>query len=264
MLVLEKVVKYFNKGTINEVLAINKLDLIVERADFITIIGSNGAGKSTMLSCMAGTIIPDAGRVVLSDRDVTTWPEWKRARYIGRVFQDPLKGTSASLSIEENLALAMRRGKMRGFAAGVSRQDRDHFRDRLKELGLGLENRLKDQVGLLSGGQRQALTLLMATMVKPEVLLLDEHTAALDPKTAQQILELTQQVVEAQKLTTLMVTHNMRQAIALGNRLVMLHQGEVILDLEGEAKRSLTVDDLLQQFYAIRGETLSSDRLLLG
>jgi len=264
VLVLEKVIKYFNKGTINEVLAINKLDLIVERADFITIIGSNGAGKSTMLSCMAGTIIPDAGRVVLSDRDVTTWPEWKRARYIGRVFQDPLKGTSASLSIEENLALAMRRGKMRGFAAGVSRQDRDHFRDRLKELGLGLENRLKDQVGLLSGGQRQALTLLMATMVKPEVLLLDEHTAALDPKTAQQILELTQQVVEAQKLTTLMVTHNMRQAIALGNRLVMLHQGEVILDLEGEAKRSLTVDDLLQQFYAIRGETLSSDRLLLG
>ncbi|AGW14989.1 ABC transporter ATP-binding protein [Megalodesulfovibrio gigas] len=264
MLVLEKVVKYFNKGTINEVLAINRLDLIVERADFITIIGSNGAGKSTMLSCMAGTIIPDAGRLVLSDQDVTTWPEWKRARFIGRVFQDPLKGTSASLSIEENLALAMRRGKRRGFAAGVTRDDRDLFRERLRELGLGLEDRLKDQVGLLSGGQRQALTLLMATMVRPEVLLLDEHTAALDPKTAQQILELTQKIVDAQKLTTLMVTHNMRQAIALGNRLVMLHQGEVILDLEGEAKRALTVDDLLQQFYAIRGETLASDRLLLG
>ncbi|GAB7082177.1 ABC transporter ATP-binding protein [Megalodesulfovibrio paquesii] len=264
MLVLEKIVKYFNKGTVNEVLAINNLDLIVERADFITIIGSNGAGKSTTLSCMAGSFLPDSGRVILSDRDVTSWPEWKRARYIGRVFQDPLKGTSASLSIEENLALAMRRGKTRGFGPGVTRQDRELFRERLKDIGLGLENRLKDQVGLLSGGQRQALTLLMATMVRPEVLLLDEHTAALDPKTAQQILQLTQKVVEAQKLTTLMVTHNMRQAIALGNRLVMLHQGEVILDVEGEAKRALTVDDLLQQFYAIRGETLSSDRLLLG
>lgn len=264
MLVLEKVVKYFFRGTVNEVLALNKLDLIVERADFITIIGSNGAGKSTMLSCLAGSILPDAGRVVLSDRDVSRWPEWKRARYIGRVFQDPLKGTSASLSIEENLALAMRRGKPRGFGQGVKARDRDLFRDRLQELGLGLENRLKDQVGLLSGGQRQALTMLMATMLRPEVLLLDEHTAALDPKTAQQILELTQRLVESQKLTTLMVTHNMRQAIALGNRLVMLHQGEVILDVEGDAKKNLTVDDLLQRFYRIRGETLSSDRLLLG
>ncbi|TVM18676.1 ABC transporter ATP-binding protein [Oceanidesulfovibrio indonesiensis] len=264
MLILEKVTKFFNKGTINEVHALKELDLIVERADFVTVIGSNGAGKSTMLNCVAGGFYPDSGRLVLSGHDITRWPEHKRAKFVGRVFQDPLKGTCASLTIEQNLALALRRGTRRGLALGVKERDRELFRDKLQHLGLGLEHRLKDQVGLLSGGQRQALTMLMATMVKPDLLLLDEHTAALDPKTATQILELTEQIVESEKLTTLMVTHNMNQALSMGNRLIMLHQGEIILDLEGEDKRKLTVDDLLQQFYTVRGEKLSSDRMLLA
>lgn len=264
MLILEKITKYFNRGTINEVYALKELDLIVERADFITVIGSNGAGKSTMLNCVAGGFFPDAGRLVLSGHDITKWPEHKRAKFIGRVFQDPLKGTCASLTIEQNLALALRRGTRRGLALGVKDKDRELFREKLALLGLGLEFRLKDQVGLLSGGQRQALTMLMATMVKPDVLLLDEHTAALDPKTASQIIELTEQIVESEKLTTLMVTHNMNQALAMGNRLIMLHQGEIILDVEGEDKRKLTVEDLLQQFYAVRGEKLTSDRMLLA
>ncbi|QJT10875.1 ABC transporter ATP-binding protein [Oceanidesulfovibrio marinus] len=264
MLILEKITKYFNKGTINEVFALKSLDLIVERADFVTVIGSNGAGKSTMLNCVAGGFLPDSGRLVLSGHDITKWPEHKRAKFLGRVFQDPLKGTCASLTIEQNLALALRRGTRRGLATGVKDKDRELFREKLALLGLGLEFRLKDQVGLLSGGQRQALTMLMATMVKPDVLLLDEHTAALDPKTATQIIELTEQIVEAEKLTTLMVTHNMNQALAMGNRLVMLHQGEIILDVEGEDKRKLTVEDLLQQFYAVRGEKLTSDRMLLA
>ncbi len=264
MLVLEKVTKYFNKGTINEVHALKAIDLIVEPADFITVIGSNGAGKSTLLSCMAGGFLPDSGRLVIASRDVTRWPEHKRAKFIGRVFQDPLKGTAASLTIEQNLALALRRGARRGLGLGVRPKDRALFRDQLSLLGLGLEHRLKDQVGLLSGGQRQALTMLMATMVKPELLLLDEHTAALDPKTAAQIIELTATIVKRDQLTTLMVTHNMHQALSLGNRLIMLHGGEIILDVEGEAKRELTVDDLLQQFYTIRGEELTSDRMLLA
>jgi putative tryptophan/tyrosine transport system ATP-binding protein len=264
MLILKKVTKYFNKGTINEVLAIKGLDLIVERGDFVTIIGSNGAGKSTLLNCVAGGFQPDAGRVIVAEQDVTNWPEYKRARLIGRVFQDPLKGTSASLSIEQNLALAALRGKRRGLSSGVKKQDRERFREELKKIGLGLENRLGDVVGLLSGGQRQSLTMLMATIERPKLLLLDEHTAALDPKTALQIMDLTQQLVEEQKLTTLMVTHNMQQAITFGSRLVMLHQGEVILDLEGEEKQGLTVDDLLDRFHALRGEDLASDRLLLG
>ncbi len=264
MLILEKATKYFNKGTINEVLAINGLDLIVERGDFITIIGSNGAGKSTLLNCVAGGFQPDSGRVIVAEQDVTNWPEYRRARLIGRVFQDPLKGTSASLSIEQNLALAALRGKRRGLGSGVKKQDRERFREELKRIGLGLENRLGDVVGLLSGGQRQSLTMLMATIERPKLLLLDEHTAALDPKTALQIMDLTQQLVEEQKLTTLMVTHNMQQAIAFGNRLLMLHQGEVILDLEDEEKQGLTVDDLLDRFHALRGEDLASDRLLLG
>jgi len=264
MLVLQKITKYFNRGTINEVLALQSLDLIVERGDFVTVIGSNGAGKSTMLNCVAGGFFPDAGRLVLAEQDVTTWPEFKRARFIGRVFQDPLKGTCASMTIEENMALANLRGRRRGLSKGVKAQDRELFREQLSKIGLGLENRLHDVVGLLSGGQRQALTMLMATLVRPYLLLLDEHTAALDPKTALQIMDLTQEIVEEQKLTTLMVTHNMHQAIAYGNRLVMLHQGEVIFDIEGEEKENLTVDDLLDRFHAVRGEELASDRLLLG
>lgn len=264
MLVLQKVTKFFNKGTINEVLALNNLDLIVERGDFVTVIGSNGAGKSTMLNCVAGGFFPDSGRLVLAENDVTTWPEHKRAKFIGRVFQDPLKGTCASMTIEENLALANLRGKRRGLGKGVKPHDRELFREQLAKIGLGLEKRLQDVVGLLSGGQRQALTMLMSTLVRPYLLLLDEHTAALDPKTALQIMELTQSIVEEQKLTTLMVTHNMQQAIAFGNRLVMLHQGEVIFDIEGEDKENLTVDELLDRFHALRGEELASDKLLLG
>ncbi len=264
MLILQKVVKYFNRGTVNEVLALNTLDLIVERSDFVTVIGSNGAGKSTMLNCVAGGFFPDSGRLVLAENDITDQPEHKRARFIGRVFQDPLKGTCAAMTIEQNMALAALRGKRRGLGKGVRRQDRELFREKLSRIGLGLENRLGDVVGLLSGGQRQAMTMLMATLVRPYLLLLDEHTAALDPKTAQQIMQLTQDIVEEQKLTTLMVTHNMQQAISYGNRLVMLHQGEVIFDIEGEEKRTLTVDDLLARFHALRGEDLVSDRMLLG
>jgi len=264
MIVLENIVKFFNKGTVNEVQALADIDLLVERGDFITIIGSNGAGKSTLLNCIAGNFFPDGGCIVFDGGDISRWPEYQRARFIGRVFQDPLKGTCASLTIEQNMALALKRGQRRGLGQGVKARDREFFRERLRGLDLGLENRLQDTVGLLSGGQRQALTMLMATMVRPTLLLLDEHTAALDPKTAQQILDLTRKIVEEQKLTTLMVTHNMRQALAFGNRLAMLHQGEIILDVEGEEKHNLTVDDLLQRFYSLRGEQLASDRLLLG
>ncbi|CAM2061063.1 putative ABC transport system ATP-binding protein [Desulfovibrionales bacterium] len=264
MLVLERVIKYFNYGTANEVLALDGVDLIVEHGNFITVIGSNGAGKSTLLDAISGSFVPNAGRLVLDAKDVTCWPEWKRARFIGRVFQDPHKGTCASMSIEDNLALARRRGRMGGLGRGIRPADRDYYRDGLQAIGLGMEDRLRDQVGLLSGGQRQALTMLMATMVKPKLLLLDEHTAALDPKTAYQIMDLTGRLVKAQTMTTLMVTHNMAQAIAFGNRLIMLHQGAIILDLDGEDKRRLTVEDLLERFYSLCKEKLSSDRLLLG
>ncbi|UZP69058.1 ABC transporter ATP-binding protein [Desulfovibrio mangrovi] len=264
MLVLDNITKYFNRGTINEVLALNALSLTVNEGDFITVIGSNGAGKSTTLTCIAGGFKPDSGAIRINNEDITNWPEYRRATFIGRVFQDPLKGTCASASIEQNMALALKRGKPRGLSRGVKDKDRPWFREQLATLGLGLENRLKDTAGLLSGGQRQALTMLMATMVRPDILLLDEHTAALDPKTANQILELTHNIVATQKLTTLMVTHNMHQALTFGNRLIMLDRGEVILDVSGEEKKNLTVDDLLQRFYALRGEAMGSDRLLLG
>ena len=229
----------------------------------MTIIGSNGAGKSTLLNCLAGGFFPDSGQLTLDGKDITAWPEFKRARHIGRVFQDPLLGTCASLSIAQNLALAQRRGKRRGIRLGVTKEDKDFFRRELRQLGLGLEDRLDDTVGLLSGGQRQALTMLMATMVRPQLLLLDEHTAALDPKTGHQILDLTANIVESQHLTTLMVTHNMNQALHLGNRLIMLHAGKVILDIAGEEKRNLRVEDLLARFYSLKGEEFSSDRMLL-
>lgn len=264
MLTLNNVTKYFNKGTVNEVCAMNGLSLTVNKGDFITIIGSNGAGKSTMLTCIAGGFTPDSGSISISEKEITRWPEHKRAKLIGRVFQDPLKGTCSSATIEQNMALAIKRGKPRGLGKGVKDKDRPWFKEQLTTLGLGLEERLKDSTGLLSGGQRQALTMLMATMVPPQILLLDEHTAALDPKTAEQILQITEKIVQQRKLTTLMVTHNMHQALHFGNRLIMLDRGEVILDVSGKEKQELTVDNLLQRFYSLRGEEMGSDRLLLG
>jgi len=263
MLKIEGVTKYFHRGSVNQVLALGDVNLDVEAGDFITVIGSNGAGKSTLLNCVAGSFPPDYGRIILKDTDITRLPEYKRAKYISRVFQNPLLGTCASLSIEQNLALAKKRGKRRGLAKGVKSRDRDFFRDQLALLGLDLEGRLSDKVGLLSGGQRQALTMLMATIVEPELMLLDEHTAALDPKTASKILMLTEHFVESLELTTLMVTHNMNHAIRLGNRLVMMHRGEIILDISGEEKKSLKVEDLLARFYSIKGEEFSSDKALL-
>ncbi|HKJ65597.1 MAG TPA: ABC transporter ATP-binding protein [Desulfopila sp.] len=264
MIVLDNCSKMFHRGSINEVVALNTLNLRIGDGDFVTVIGSNGAGKSTLLNLIAGTFFTDNGKITIGDRDVTVWPEYKRAKLISRVFQDPLLGTCPSATIEQNLALAKKRGQRRGLSKGVKARDRDGFRQRLSMLGLGLEGRLQDRVGLLSGGQRQALTMLMATMVKPEVLLLDEHIAALDPKTAHQILTLTREIVERQKLTTLMITHNMKHAIDFGNRLIMLHQGRIISDIAGGEKENLTVDDLLQKFYACSDEELVSDAMLLA
>lgn len=244
--------------------ALNDISLQIDEGDFITVIGSNGAGKSTLLNCIAGSFFPDSGSIRINNCDVTAWPEYKRAKFISRVFQDPLLGTCPSATIQQNMALAIRRGKKRGLAPGVKTKDKEIFREKLKHLGLGLEERVMDIVGLLSGGQRQALTMLMATMLKPEVLLLDEHIAALDPKTATQILNLTRDIVREQNLTTLMITHNMKHAIAFGNRLIMLHQGKIILDLKGKEKENLTVEDLLTQFYKSQGEELANDSLLLG
>jgi putative ABC transport system ATP-binding protein len=261
---LEQIIKYFHKGSVNEVFALNNLSLRIDEGDFITVIGSNGAGKSTLLNCIAGGFFPDSGSISIAGHDVTRWPEYKRAKYIARVFQDPLLGTCPSATIEQNMALAIRRGLKRGLAPGVKSSDRLRFRRELEHLGLGLEDRLLDKVGLLSGGQRQALTMLMATMIRPEVLLLDEHIAALDPKTANQILQLTEDIVRQQGLTTLMITHNMKHAITFGNRLIMLHQGRIILDLSGKTKENLTVADLLAQFYKTQGEELALDSLLLG
>ncbi|MEE4252638.1 MAG: ABC transporter ATP-binding protein [Desulfuromusa sp.] len=263
MIEINDLVKIFHQGSINEVLALSGVNLQVRKGDFITVIGSNGAGKSTLLNCLAGSYPIDGGHILIDDQDISHWPEYKRATQISRVFQDPLLGTCGPLSIEQNLALANRRGKFHGLKRGVQKSDRALFRKQLSQLNLGLENRLKDSVGLLSGGQRQALTLLMATLVKPRILLLDEHTAALDPKTAQQVLELTQQLIIDQHLTALMVTHNMRQALQLGNRLIMLHGGRIILDVSGSEKAAMSVDDLLEQFYKVRGEEFVSDRMLL-
>ena len=264
MITLKNITKYFHKGSVNEVFALDNITLKVDEGDFITVIGSNGAGKSTLLNCIAGSFYPDTGSIVINNCDVTDWPEYKRARFLSRVFQNPLLGTCPSATIKQNMALAARRGMKRGLAKGVKSKDVELFRDQLKQLGLGLEDRLGDIVGLLSGGQRQALTMLMATMLRPDVLLLDEHIAALDPKTATQILNLTRDIVRDQKLTTLMITHNMKHAIAFGNRLIMLHQGRIILDVSGEEKENLTVEGLLAQFYRSQGEELANDSLLLG
>ena len=264
MISLAQCSKYFHKGSVNEVKALSDIDVKIEDGDFVTVIGSNGAGKSTLLNAVAGGFFLDSGKISIGSQDVTSWPEYKRAKLIARVFQDPLLGTCPSATIEQNLALALKRGKRRGFGPGVRARDRKHFREELSKIGLGLEDRLQDHVGLLSGGQRQALTMLMATLVRPEVLLLDEHIAALDPKTATQILSLTKDIIASQKLTALMITHNMRHAITFGNRLIMLHQGRIILDVQGEEKMNLSVEDLLEQFYIVQGEELANDSMLLA
>lgn len=264
MITLEDCTKYFHRGSVNEVLALNKLSLSIRESEFVTVIGSNGAGKSSLLNCIAGTFFIDSGSIRINDREMSKSPEHKRAVFISRVFQDPMKGTCPSASIEQNLALALRRGLPRRLTKGVKEEYREEFRTTLSLLGLGLENRLGDRVGLLSGGQRQAITMLMATLRRPEVLLLDEHIAALDPKTAAQILTLTEKIVTEQKLTTLMITHNMKHAIHFGNRLIMLHQGKVLFDISGEDKKNLTVEKLLEKFYQNQGEELASDSLLLS
>ena len=263
MLELKDLHKTFNPGTVNAKTALNGLSLTLRDGEFVTVIGGNGAGKSTMLNATAGTLQVDSGEVFLDGIDVTDLPEYKRASYIGRVFQDPMMGTAPSMHIEENLALAARRGQKRGLRWCISKEERETYRTLLSDLGLGLETRLSSEVSTLSGGQRQALTLLMATLKSPK-LLLDEHTAALDPKTAAKVMALTDRIVTREKLTTLMITHNMRDAIQYGSRLVMLHEGRVILDISGEEKKNLTVTDLLAQFAKVSGDEFSSDRALLS
>ena len=264
MLELHQVCKTFNPGTVNEKAALNHLSLTLEEGDFVTVIGGNGAGKSTMLNAISGVWPVDKGTIRIDGVDVTELSEHRRAVYLGRGFQDPMGGTAGNMTIEENLALAARRGEKRTLRWGIKKSEREQFKELLRPLGLGLEDRLTAKVGLLSGGQRQALTWLMASLKKPKVLLLDEHTAALDPKTAAKVLELSDQIVEEHKLTTLMVTHNMKDAIAHGNRLIMLDAGRVILDIRGEDKKKLTVPELLARFTAASGEEVESDRLLLA
>lgn len=264
MLNIIDVHKTFNPGTINEKIALNGVNLHLDDGDFCTIIGGNGAGKSTTLNAIAGVWPVDQGLILLDDKNITGLPEHKRASYLGRVFQDPMTGTAATMEIQENLALAARRGKSRTLRWGISRQEKDQYRDLLKILDLGLENRLTSKVGLLSGGQRQALTLLMATLQQPRLLLLDEHTAALDPKTAEKVLRVTDQIIAENKLTALMVTHNMKDAIAHGNRLIMMHEGRVILNISGEEKKKLTVADLLHQFEVVSGKEFDSDKAILA
>ena len=264
MLKIEQIVKVFNPGTVNEKVALNGLTLHLEDGDFCTVIGGNGAGKSTMLNAVAGVFPVDSGSIIIDGVDVTKLSEHKRAKYIGRVFQDPMTGTAATMQIEENLALAQRRGKTRSLKIGITKAERARYRALLKLLDLGLEDRLTSKVGLLSGGQRQALTLLMASLVRPKLLLLDEHTAALDPKTAAKVLEATEKIVARDHLTTLMVTHNMKDAIAHGNRLIMMKDGRIILDIRGEEKKKLTVEDLLEKFNVASGEEFANDRMILG
>lgn len=264
MLTIENISKTFNAGTINEKKALSGLSLRLNPGDFATVIGGNGAGKSTLLNSIAGVFYVDRGRIAIDGIDITKSPEHKRAKYIGRVFQDPMMGTAAGMMIEENLAIASRRGKSLSLRWSSRKEDRARFAALLQELNLGLENRLTSKVGLLSGGQRQAITLLMATMNRPKLLLLDEHTAALDPKTAEKVLALTQKIVEKNGLTTLMITHNMKDALRFGNRLIMLHNGGVIIDVSGEEKKNLSIEDLLKMFEKVSGDQLANDRMLLG
>ncbi len=264
MLKIENVRKVFNAGTVNEKVALNGLNLHLKQGDFVTVIGGNGAGKSTMLNSVAGVYGVDSGKIIIDGVDVTHLQEYKRAKFIGRVFQDPMMGTAATMQIEENLALAARRGKPRLLGPGITKAERETYREKLKILGLGLEDRMTAKVGLLSGGQRQALTLLMATLQQPKLLLLDEHTAALDPKTAAKVLEVTEKIVTANNLTTLMITHNMRDAIAYGNRLIMMYDGRIVVDVSGEEKKKLTVEQLLNLFSQASGSDEANDKLLLS
>lgn len=264
MLELKHISKTFNIGTVNEKKALKDISLTLEDGDFVTVIGGNGAGKSTMLNAIAGVWPVDEGEILIDGQNVTRLPEYKRAQFLGRVFQDPMNGTAASMGIEENLALALRRGKRRTLRPGIHSSERAQYKELLATLGLGLENRLTSKVGLLSGGQRQALTLLMATLKSPKLLLLDEHTAALDPKTAAKVLETTDRIVNQNHLTTLMITHNMKDAIAHGNRLIMMMDGHIILDIRGEEKKRLTVKDLLLKFEEASGEEFANDKAILG
>ena len=264
MLEIRDIYKTFNPGTVNEKRALNGVSLTLNDGDFVTVIGGNGAGKSTLLNAVAGVWGVDAGSILIDGQEVTRLPEHKRAKYNGRVFQDPMMGTAATMQIEENLALAARRGESRTLRSGITRGEREKYRELLKILDLGLENRLTTKVGLLSGGQRQALTLLMATLKRPKLLLLDEHTAALDPKTAAKVLETTEKIVSRDQLTTLMITHNMRDAIAHGNRLIMMYDGKIVVDVSGEEKKKLTVEDLLAKFGQASGSDEADDKLLLS
>ena len=264
MLELTDVSKTFNPRTVNEKIALDHVRVHLEDGDFVTVIGGNGAGKSTMLNAIAGVWPVDQGSIVIDGQEITHLPEHRRAPLLGRVFQDPMTGTAATMQIEENLALAARRGQRRSLRVGITREERAVYRDRLAALGLGLEDRMTAKVGLLSGGQRQALTLLMATLKKPKLLLLDEHTAALDPRTAAKVLELSERIVKENGLMTLMVTHNMRDAIRYGNRLIMMNEGRIILDIAGEEKRRLTVETLMDAFAQASGEVFSNDRILLA
>lgn len=263
MLRIEHIWKTFNVGTVNEKTALKDLSLELKEGDFVTVIGGNGAGKSTMLNAVAGVWPVDEGKIFIDDIDVTRLPEHKRAAYLGRVFQDPMTGTAANMQIQENLALALRRGTFRFLKSGITRAEREEYQEKLKVLDLGLEERMTSKVGLLSGGQRQALTLLMATLKKPKLLLLDEHTAALDPKTAAKVLDATERIVGRDHLTTLMITHNMKDAIAHGNRLIMMYEGNVIYDVSGEEKKKLKVADLLAKFEQASGGEFANDRMIL-
>ena len=264
MLELKNVCKTFNPGTVNAKVALNDLNLKLNDGDFVTVIGGNGAGKSTMLNAIAGSFLIDSGSITIDGQNITNLPEHKRAAFLGRVFQDPMMGTAPTMQIEENLALAARRGKRRGLRWGVTKAERADYQERLRALDLGLEDRMTAKVGLLSGGQRQALTLLMAALQKPKLLLLDEHTAALDPRTAAKVLELSDRIVQEHSLTTLMITHNMKDAIAHGNRLIMMDAGHIVVDISGEEKKKLTVPDLLALFSHASGSEEANDKMLLS
>ena len=265
LLEIKEITKVFGEGTVNEKVALNSVSLTLKEGDFVTIIGNNGAGKSTLLNCIAGVYAIDKGSIVLDEKDITKLPEHKRARWMGRVFQDPLLGTAPHMSIEENMALAyMRASGKHSLFGRITKSDKERFREHLALLDMGLEDRMKNPVGLLSGGQRQALTLLMATMVTPKLLLLDEHTAALDPATAEKVLNLTKRIVAERNITCLMVTHNMHQALELGNRTLMMNGGNIVLDVSGEERANMTVEDLLERFKVQVGEQLDNDRILLS
>ena len=264
MLKITHLHKTFFPNTPNEKKALRGVSLTLEEGDFVTVIGSNGSGKSTLMNCIAGVFYPDKGHILIDGVDVTRMPEHVRAKYIGRVFQDPMTGTAATMSIEENMAIAARRGERRGLGWGITKKERERYKEALKELDLGLEDRLSSKVGLLSGGQRQAITLLMASLKKPKLLLLDEHTAALDPKTAAKVLAISDKIIQEHQLTAMMVTHNMKDAIAHGNRLIMMHEGKIIYDVSGEEKKNLKVADLLAKFEEVSGGEFANDRMMLS